>query len=47
MKWLLVRGTTKKVVDKDGKLSFGSIARRKVLVAATDIPAGKVIEKCD
>ena len=41
------QGNNQKVVDKDGKLSFGSIARRKVLVAATDIPAGKVIEKCD
>jgi sialic acid synthase SpsE len=43
----LGQGNNQKVVDKDGKLSFGAVARRKVLVSASDIPAGKVIEKSD
>lgn len=43
----LGQGNNQKVVDKDGKLSFGAIARRKVLVAARDIPCGKIIDKND
>ena len=43
----LGQGNNQKVVDKDGKLSFGAIARRKVLVAACDIQAGKIIDKND
>lgn len=43
----LGKGNNQKVVDKDGELSFGAIARRKVLVAASDIPAGKIIDKND
>lgn len=41
------KGNNQKVVNKQGELSFGAIARRKVLVAAADIPAGKIIDKND
>jgi sialic acid synthase SpsE len=40
-------GINQKVVGQDGKLSHGARARRKVLVAARDIPAGKVIDEYD
>ena len=43
----LGQGNNQKVVDKEGKLAFGAIARRKVLVAARDIPVGKIIDKDD
>ena len=35
------------LMNKDGEMDFGSAIRRKILVAAKDIPKGKTIEKTD
>ncbi len=40
-------GVNQRNVGPDGSMSHGALARRKVLVAARDIPAGKVIERAD